>query len=259
MTGKKRVFLLVLIILAVACSKGQPNTSEPSQTSAKFPSSKETSGPGTQIPATSMAQLQPSIISATQTSQKQADITPTIHRENTPSVKKTPTINPVLIGVYKQYINDEFGFSFEYPAAYDVEPYTICGLVPRKNVNDDMGQPYQFFMNIGFRGEFGILENGFSSLGEFVDQWIQRKETSGSWILSTRINREINGSQATTIEYRFGGRGGYATSTFFGLSDQVYIFNISAGAFCDFPEVGLNEFDDFNHAIETFKFIPLVP
>lgn len=250
---------MVLLIVAVACSKGQSNTSEPSQTAAGFPSSKKTFAPDTQIPVTDTAQLQPSIILATKTSQIQANVTPTTPRENTPSVKITPTINPALIGAYNQYINDEFGFSFEYPAVYDIEPYTICGLVPRENVNDDMGQPYQFFMNIGFRGEFGILENGFSSLGEFVDQWIQQKVASSSWILSSRINREINETQAITIEYRFGGRGGYATSTFFGLSGQVYIFNISAGAFCDFPEVGLNEFDNFNHAIETFKFIPTVP
>ena len=80
----------------------------------------------------------------------------------------------------------------------------------------------------------------------------------GQWELEDRENMFINGLGATFIAFRFGG-GRYGESYFFYANDYIYVFNMTAGAFCEFPEIGLHEWDLYLNAVNTLTLITPEP
>jgi hypothetical protein len=179
-------------------------------------------------------------------------IPPTYTPTQTPTANLSPTMTPTFdyvkyVDSWSTYTNENFGFSFDYPTIYDVSPYSSC----RVHVNTS--EPWIFYLDLGYRSELAIANNDLSSFSDYVDRWVQSIKNREDWSLWSRYGRVINSYQAATIEYNFSIR--YGTTTFFGKNHNIYIFNWTAGSGCDIPEIRLYEYDAYNHAVETFKFI----
>jgi len=77
--------------------------------------------------------------------------------------------------------------------------------------------------------------------------------------ITSQTEQYINELEAVTIEYRFGGLNRYGTSTFLIRNNDIFVFNFTAGGFCDLSEIGLDEFTAYKHAVTTFKLFTPYP
>jgi len=174
----------------------------------------------------------------------------------TPTATATIDYSPYLDD-WSVYTNEQYGFSFEYQSIWDMPPFNSCGIV--EYTQDQQTSPMFFYMTLGYRGEFAIYSANGLSRDAFVSQWILGHTIPDEWELEDRENKFINGLGATFIAYRFGGLGRYGESYFFNANDNIYLFNLTGGGFCEFPEIGLHETDLFWDAVNTFSFITHTP
>ncbi len=173
-------------------------------------------------------------------------------RSGTPTsgdaINLSPTSAPItsrLSDLWEVYEHaGQPGFSFEYPKLYGTTQYAHCQITI---VPDDS---YLLYLRFGNRSEFEIVNNPLTSFEGFVDNQAEGKTIDNKKTLS------INGRDAITVEYRFGGLNRFGTSTYISDNDLIYIFNLTAGDFCNLPEVRLDELSTYNHAVERFKINP---
>jgi hypothetical protein len=181
-------------------------------------------------------------------------LTPTeVLASQTPSMQTWETALPTsdLSGfpdVWSTYYSDPlYPFSFEYPSLYDSEAYSRCKITREDNAN------YVLYLRFGYRSELAITKNDLHSLDAYVERWMQGMD------IESENDQTINGLQGITIDYRFGGTNRFGSSTFISQDDLIYIFNFTAGAFCNLNEINLDEYTIYKHAIETFKPIDTNP
>ncbi|OGO42253.1 MAG: hypothetical protein A2W36_03700 [Chloroflexi bacterium RBG_16_58_14] len=94
------------------------------------------------------------------------------------------------------------------------------------------------------------------SLEEYIEDLTERFATGDpGWQLQTRTDTQVGGHEAITIEYRFGGMGRYGTATAVNNGDYLFVFNLTAGSFCDPPGMPGLEPGAYLHMIETFQFV----
>jgi hypothetical protein len=147
-----------------------------------------------------------------------------------------------LTDIWSNYYSDPpYSFSFEYPALYDSQAYSACKI---ELLNPDN---YLYYLKFGYRSELAVIKNDLPSLDAFVERWISGME------IDYKDYRTINGLQGIIIDYRFGGLNRFGSSTFIGQDRLIYIFNFAAGLFCDLPEIQLDEYTIYRHALETFR------
>ena len=192
---------------------------------------------------------------ATQVQQTIRALTPSPTRLTltpTATIDYAPYLDSWLI-----YTNQQYGFLFEYQSIWDLSPFERCGIV--EHTQDLPTRTMFFYMRLGYRGEFAIYPASGMTRDAFVNQWILGHTLPDEWELEDRENKFINGLGATFIAYRFGGLGRYGESYFFNANDKIFLFNLTAGGFCEFPEIDLHETDLFWHAVNTFSFITPTP
>jgi hypothetical protein len=69
-------------------------------------------------------------------------------------------------------------------------------------------------------------------------------------------NVTINGLEAVTVEYRFGGTNRFGAFTLIKHNTRIFALNFSAGSFCDIPEAQVSEPEVYSHMLETFQLTP---
>ncbi len=217
------ILIAIWVMLLVACSTNSP-AGKPSQT----PGISTTAVNGDTPPAT--------LASVTPVS---SDV-PILRPSDTPKAEGS-----AISGVWNVYYSStEPRFSFEYPALYDTEAYSQC------QVTQIQDKDYLEYVRFGYRSELGVVINDLPSLDQYVERWMNGKDRD------SKTDLTINGLPALTIDYRFGGVNRFGTATFLSRDNLIFLFNFTAGATCDLPEIGLNELAIFKHAVETITIYP---
>jgi len=169
----------------------------------------------------------------------------------TPTLTFIPPASGEPSGVWTTYRNKNFGFSFEYPAAYDFQQYRSCAL--RESVRWD-----------GLGTEIYVAHNGliiyklpdsysqdYVALEDYVNGLI--KKNASQWKNPSKTDSLISGVKAVRLEFQptYGGgdradfldRDGYRYS---------FAFEHSTDGHCDLP--GIRESDVYSHMVATFRF-----
>lgn len=173
-----------------------------------------------------------------------------------------------LSGVYKTYHNEEYGFTFEYPAVFDDGPYPgACALYEDSNGS----YPALYHVYVGHRTWISVVDAEGMSLSEYLDEFIasgQRMAEEDSDIIfmvtplvfSEEENGQIftdeNGNQYVTLEYRFGLTNRYGRITIFSHDGYFIEIDFTAGLFCDFPEIDIYETRASLKILESFMLLP---
>jgi hypothetical protein len=138
------------------------------------------------------------------------------------------------------YRNEEHGFKFQYPKIYDTkEEYQSCRITERDGE-----------FNIGGRSSLSIVNSEEINLSKYVDQLINIKIED----IDAKESRYINGREAISISYRFGGVGRFGVATFLFKDKKVFTFNYTAGAsICDYKDI--SDYVVYEKMVSTFRFI----
>ncbi len=143
--------------------------------------------------------------------------------------------------LWATYQNKTYGFSFEYPAIYEIPPYkATCGL-------RDLGSS----VTIGARIELAIYPAGGLALEDFARQFLSSKD----WVLENQDTGLVGGVSAINVNYRFGGPNRFGTLTFLQQDSVVLALGFTSGSFCaDLPRED-DEASTYQHILDTFQFI----
>jgi hypothetical protein len=146
----------------------------------------------------------------------------------------------VLVGGC-MYKNEQFKFEFLYfkDCTLTEQPEGATGLA---------GGPVRLSVIVGSRLELHVSDSGGMSLADHVSQVTGQLEARGASIDSVMPAAPVDGVEAVTIQYRFGGPGRYGEATFFERNGRVYDVGFTAGAFsCNEPQV-------YELVLSTFRF-----
>jgi hypothetical protein len=148
------------------------------------------------------------------------------------------------------YEDKNYGFTFEYPAVYDYEPYKVnCGV---RKPNGDI-------IKVGALNDLFIIPTTSSDLAAYVKELIETKQ-AGGWVIETTQTSEFNQQQAITMEYRTDANGGrYGKAVFFYDKTRALIYAFGVVGFdtyCGVPGSKLNEYSLQEHLVNTFRMTP---
>ncbi|MBN1373203.1 MAG: hypothetical protein JW987_14800 [Anaerolineaceae bacterium] len=148
------------------------------------------------------------------------------------------------------YANDDYGLSFEYPAAYDERSEPNCA-VRVQDVRAEFNAPYfipRTDIQVGFRTVVAITDREGLDLNGVVERAIGWRE---GWMIERRETRLMNGQEGVYVEYRFGETNRLGMMAFFIRGEDAVVVQTSAGAFCDIPVENVTELGAFEHLLET--------
>ena len=170
-------------------------------------------------------------------------------RTISPTVQATFPLEPAMhlmiptssaSAVWSVYHNSQYGFTFEYPTAYEESSYIdSCGIK-----EDSHG------IHLGHQIDLLFIESNGLKKTEYAKNLLQSK----GWISDSLKNTTVNGQEAITVEYRFGGTNRFGTFTLIERNHHIFILSFSAGSFCDMPEVNVFEPEVYSHLLATFQF-----
>jgi hypothetical protein len=107
-------------------------------------------------------------------------------------------------------------------------------------------------IHLGHQIDLLFLESNGLNLTEYARSLLQSK----GWTSDSVKNVTINGLEAVTAEYRFGGTNRFGAFTLLEHNTRIFALNFSAGSFCDIPEAQVSEPEVYSHMLETFQLIP---
>lgn len=168
--------------------------------------------------------------------------TPPILCLSTPSVETPFPDSSTGNILWNTYQNDLYGFTFEYPAVYEEPAYQdLCGL----KFNGDG-------IHLGQRIDLQSLDPGGLGLEDFASNLLLGKD----WRVDVQTSQLISGLEGINIQYRFGGTNRFGTISLVEHNGRIFVFNYSAGSFCDITEnqVQVLESAVYAHVIESFLF-----
>ena len=153
----------------------------------------------------------------------------------TPTPSPAETSAPTCVSETTAYRNDQFGFEFQYCSE--------CTLTERSEGGD-----VYLTLIVGGQLELHVSDSGGLSLTDYVSQATSQLEAGGASIESVVQAAPVDGAEAVTVQYRFGGLGRYGEATFFERNGRVYDVGFRAGAFtCNEPQV-------YAGILSTFRF-----
>ena len=142
---------------------------------------------------------------------------------------------------WKLYQNNTFGFSMEYPRAYDEAPYSdTCGL---KVSNEGIHLGHQIELLF-------LAANNFS-----VEAYASKLLKDKNWTLESQRYQTVSGLNAVTVDYRFGGTNRFGTFTLVESNGLIVAFQFTAGDFCEIPGSQITEADAYAYIIGSFRFL----
>ncbi len=142
--------------------------------------------------------------------------------------------------LWQTYHNVAGGFSFEYPAVYD-DPANeaTCGLYESPES-----------IHFGHQIEVTLQDIAGLTLDDFTQNLVQNK----GWTVDTQQHDPINGLEALTLQYRFGGTNRFGTLTLIQHAGSVLSLNMTAGSFCEIPGNPLTEPEAYTHLVQSLRF-----
>ncbi len=163
----------------------------------------------------------------------------------TPSFTPPPTATP---GPWSLYRNDRWGFRFEAPTAYLNPLPGKCGLRAGTPSAQDLA-----LINLGNRSSLSIRKWTGDSLADIADEAMQKLAEEPGFSESDRQSRAVAGETGLEVQYRFGGNSRFGSAVFLIHGQTVYIFNMTAGSFCDLPDQQITELSAYTRMIDTFE------
>lgn len=141
-----------------------------------------------------------------------------------------------------RYADSDHGFSFEYPAAYESSAQqSDCGM--RRSAS-----PGGTTLHWGARSSLTVL-TATTPPERFLRDHLQNRTEDLHLAPSIVAN-----SPAIHATYRFGGTGRFGEAYAFEHRGELYVAEMTAGAFCEIPNSPAFEPAVFQHVIETFQF-----
>ncbi len=169
----------------------------------------------------------------------------------TPTLILIPPASGEPFGAWTTYRNKNFGFSFEYPAAYDSQQYRSCAL---QVVTRWVGSGAEIYVAHSGLIIYGLPDShsqDYVALEDYVNGLI--KENASQWKNPAKTDSLISGVKAIRLEFRptYGGgdRADFLDRDGFRYS---FGFNRSTDGHCDLP--GIRESDVYSHMVATFRF-----
>ena len=147
------------------------------------------------------------------------------------------------------YTNDDYGLSFEYPAAYDELTEQGCG-IRVQDVGAEFNAPYfipRTDIQVGFRTVVSITDREGLDLDGVVERALGWRE---GWTIESMANL-MNEREGVYVEYRFDVDNRQGMMAFFIRGEDAVVVSLTAGAFCDIPEENVTELGAFQHLLET--------
>ncbi len=147
-------------------------------------------------------------------------------------------------GLWTTYANTDWGFTFEYPAVYDVEPFKGWGCGVRTS---------EAGLIFGSDNSLSIVSAEGLGLAQYVDRFIQQQGSSfDPWrrddsALDAELGRIV-------VEYFLRGVNHGGLLAFFQRDERIYIFRVRLSRACSMQELDLVSPGPFYHAVESFKF-----
>lgn len=168
--------------------------------------------------------------------------------EGQPTTQKlfpTEVFSSPTLGAWARYFDPELGVPFEYPALYE---HAGCG--PNLVSNSGGGLD----LHLGHRIILHVEQTDLIDLEALNKEFIQTHIPNASVQVISTTKTKLGGQAAIRVEYRFGGTGRYAESTFATYKGHLYQLDFSAGDFCDFPDQGIIEGEASEHMRATISF-----
>jgi Tol biopolymer transport system component len=179
--------------------------------------------------------------------------TPSWTAERPPIAAVTPTESEFdftdMVDKWLTYRNETYGFSFEYPAVYAEGPYAYCD-VREIPIEDGV------MITIGMRSDLYVFAAHGQTVEDYVDSTIEDRQSGDpDWELTNRKTTTQAGVEAISIDYRFGSLSRFGSAKIFKRGEELYVFNITFGAFCDVPEINFYEWDAYPRMVSSFKWL----
>ena len=107
-------------------------------------------------------------------------------------------------------------------------------------------------IHVGQRIDLQFLDPGSLGLEDFASHLLLGKD----WSVDSQTSQLISGLEGINIQYRFGGLNRFGTISLVEHNHRIFVFNFSAGVFCDIPEnqVQVLESTVYAHLLESFLF-----
>lgn len=166
----------------------------------------------------------------------------------------SPTITPYQTSAldFSQYIdkwityeNEDYGFSFEYPAIYD--EFTYCSLRhhdPEPDVSDQSG----VFLQLGSRIDLIFQSEPKTTVDEYIDEI-----TQGARDIEV-IPTPLADAEGRLVYFRAGGPGRLSTVYIADQQTQRVVVSLLPPWLCDFPDAEVSEGVTFEHLVDSFRF-----
>jgi hypothetical protein len=169
---------------------------------------------------------------------------------STPAPVPTDTPKPPLssptpawscVSAPTTYHNDQFGFEFQYCRE--------CPLAEQSEGAHGLGGGgVHLSVTVGSRLELHVSDSSGLTLADLVSQVASQLEAGGASIDTVTPAAPVDGVNAVTLQYRFGGPNRFGEATFFQRNGLVYDVGFTAGAFtCNEPQA-------YEMVLSTFRF-----
>jgi hypothetical protein len=157
---------------------------------------------------------------------------------------------PAQAVTWKTYHNQQYGFSFEYPAIYDQARYRErYGISLSDQPEDsDFGRT-KFSLTMCYRVYLDIYDARGLSLEAFFNRALKKGDISN---IESKTVTSVNGVKGYQVDYRFGGMNRFGTITFLKKKNHIFVFHTEAWGGNDSDPV--SEWDAYAKMIDTFKF-----
>lgn len=146
------------------------------------------------------------------------------------------------------YASKDFGFSFEYPAAYTSADFGFCA------VREDNFPPKGglFALGLGSRTALSLFPT--SGDASAAAEAFRTDPESKEFTFDAPQQRTVGGVPAVVLPYRSGGTGRYGEVVFWVKDGTLYRLDTGVPSACDIPALNLRELDAYSRLLESLQF-----
>jgi hypothetical protein len=149
---------------------------------------------------------------------------------------------------WTSYNSTTFGFSFDYPEAFNSKEFGFCTAREAK----DKPPGALFRLSLGSRTTLSGYPAS-QSLPEAAAAF-QAEPGNKDFSFEPQRERSVGNVPALILAYHSGGTNRYAETVFFVRDSMLYRVDTGTPSACDIPALGLREMDAYSHLLDTFRF-----
>jgi hypothetical protein len=160
----------------------------------------------------------------------------------------TPPGNAADQNAWKTYQNAAVPFRFEYPSAYDSDPYATCSVKAENSGNSPSA------ISLGSQIQIVFTKADQTDLTAVLETF-EKDPSRQSFQFDPVETRKVGDVDALVLSYRSDPNAQPAKTAF--LINQGMLYQISVGSNlsgCDVTDAKIAETDVFAHLLDTFKF-----